>query len=75
MLTARRNRMAVYSCKHLEKTKPSRIAIHDNATEFRLALEGSVTPEMLYEAEQCWRTAESTIRGRAQLSKLAAGLD
>ena len=65
MMTARRGRMAVYSCKHREKPKQSRIAIHDSATEFRIALEGSVTPEMLYEAEQCWRTAESTIRGRA----------
>ena len=65
MTTARRNRMVVFSCKHREKPKPSRIAIHDSATEFRLSIEGSVTPGMLYEAEQCWRTAESTIRGRS----------
>lgn len=42
-----------------------RVTIHDSAQAFRLQLEGDLAGESTREAELCWRTAASTIAGRA----------
>lgn len=42
-----------------------RVTIHDSAQAFRLQLEGDLAGDHTREAEWCWRTAASTIAGRA----------
>ncbi len=41
------------------------VTIHDSASEFRLAIRGGFTAADANQVEQCWRTAASTIGGKA----------
>jgi len=46
--------------------------IHDGAGQFRFELEGALTSGDVAELEQCWRTASSTIAGKALVVDLTA---
>jgi hypothetical protein len=46
--------------------------IHDGAAQFRFELEGALSSADVAELDQCWRTASSTIAGKALVVDLTA---
>lgn len=64
--------MSRWNCPRRRARDTFRVTIHDGATEFRLQVEGPLGAAEAGEVEACWKTAQSTIAGRAFVVDLSA---